>query len=144
MLILKAIRLMQASPMAHPVCSHASQSVASSMIHQTSPSLINNYGSLSRTNNITATQQSYLNSNTTNMSMFSLVCSDYITGGKPPVSSSSSSSSSNSYSIISTINNTTPSNGIGDEMQNFHHRHHYQPESWSTYTDYSNNYKMKV
>ncbi|CAF2468768.1 unnamed protein product [Rotaria sp. Silwood2] len=36
-------------------------------------------------------------------------------------------------------NNTTLSNGIGNDIHNYHHH-----DSWSTYVDHSNNYKMKV
>jgi hypothetical protein len=36
-------------------------------------------------------------------------------------------------------NNPALSNGMGNDMHNYHHH-----ESWSTYVDHSNNYKMKV
>jgi hypothetical protein len=43
-----------------------------------------------------------------------------------------------SSSIID--NNPTLSNGMGNDIHNYHQQH----ESWSTYVDQSNNYKMKV
>ncbi|CAF1103805.1 unnamed protein product, partial [Adineta ricciae] len=122
--------LMQPSSTSGHPTNHYLQTQTSSVIHRQSSvpthTSTNNYGRLSHPNSISSTHTTYLNS------------------GKSPSSAPplpSVPSSSNLYQSSSIIDNTNSalSNGIGNEMHNYHHH-----DSWPPYIDHSNNYKMKV
>ncbi|UJR30836.1 hypothetical protein I4U23_018352 [Adineta vaga] len=123
------VNLMQpSSTSGHPV-SHYLPPQTTPVIHRQSSApphtLTNNYGRLSHPNSISSTHNTYINS------------------GKPSISvpSPHPPPPSNLYQSSSIIDNTnsTLSNGIGNDMHNYHHH-----ESWPSYIDHSNNYKMKV
>jgi hypothetical protein len=110
------VNLMQPpSTIGHPVGHYITQQNPQ-ILHRQATST-NNYGRISYPNSISPTHPTYINS------------------GKPPPPPSP-----NSYPPPSTLdNNSTLSNGIGNDMHNYPHH-----ESWSTYVDHSNTYKMKV
>lgn len=133
------VNLMQPPPpstMAPPVGHYITQPNPP-ILHRQTSSTNNNYGRISYSNSISPTHPTYLNSHIfLSFSFINIVFSLYFLGGKhPPLPPSP-----NPYPTNSTLdNNSTLSNGIGNEMHNYPHH-----ESWSTYVDHTNTYKMKV
>jgi hypothetical protein len=124
------VNLMQPPPtqstMGHPVGHYIPQQNPQILHRQptSTHTSTNNYGRISYPNSISPTHPTYINS-----------------GKPPPPPPPPPPSLPNPYQSPSTIDNNNPplSNGIGNDMHNYHHH-----DSWSTYIDHSNNYKMKV